>query len=197
MDSRAGNPLTAACAAAAVSGRVTDDAGKPLADVEVRIDGVTAGPGGRYDSPGDTPLKTDANGRFHTDHLPVGNATVWVRKTGYCRPGLGLAIAMPKNDIELTMVKAGRIVVTVDFTGKNRPAGYIVQLAPEGGERVGSYGGSGNINAQNQMIFDNVPPGRYVVHGQPNPGAANQQTDPVPIEVPGGQTTEVTLHAKG
>ena len=29
--------------------------------------------------------------------------------------------------------------------------------------------GSGNIDAKNQIAFENVPPGRYVLRGQPNP----------------------------
>ena len=181
---------------ASVSGRITDDAGRPLAGVEVRIDDITTVTGAGYPSPRDTTLRTGADGRFRTDRLPVGKATIWLSKPGYCRPGLGQPITTPKNDIALTMMKAGRIRVTVDFAGKKRPAGYIVQLAPEGGERIGSYGGSGNINAQNQIAFDNVPPGRYVIQSQPNPGALNQQTEPRNIEVQGGQTTEVTLRAK-
>ena len=39
------------------------------------------------------------------------------------------------------MMKAASVRVTVDFTGRERPAGYIVSIAPEGGEVVGSYGG--------------------------------------------------------
>jgi len=50
------------------------------------------------------------------------------------------------------------VQVTVDFTGKERPGGYIVSITPEGGNVVGSYGGSGNIDAKNQIAFTDVPP---------------------------------------
>jgi hypothetical protein len=181
---------------ASVAGRVTDDAGKPLADVEVRIGDVTAEPGGRYESPQGYTCKTDADGRFRTDLVPVGRASIWVHKPGYCRPGLGQPIATPKEDVELRMTQAGRIVVTVDFTGRERPGGYIVNIEPEGGSAVGKYGGSGNINAKNQIAFENVPPGRYVLRGQPNPSSGDQRTEPVTIDLKGGQTSEVKLQAK-
>jgi hypothetical protein len=181
---------------AAVAGRVSDDAGKPLADVEVRIQDVTTGDGVRYESALDETVKTGADGLFRTERIARGRATLWVYREGYCRPGLGEAIPTPKEDVALTMVQAGRVVVTVDFTGKERPTGYIVSMAPEGGEAVGKYGGSGQINGQNQMTFDNVPPARYVLRGRPNPGSDAQQTDLVTIDLKGGQTAEVKLSAK-
>jgi hypothetical protein len=178
-----------------VTGRVTDDAGQPLADVEVRLADVTTD-GGRYESPLGSSFKTDKNGRFRADEVPIGKATIWVHKPGYTHPGLGPPITTPKDDVELKMIKSARIEVTVDFTGKERPEGYMVQLASEGGDKVGTYGGSGNINAKNQMIFENVPPGRYVLSGRPNPGSDKQQTEPVTIDLKGGQTAKVTLNAK-
>ena len=126
----------------------------------------------------------------------MGTATIWVHKPGYCRPGLGLPIATPKGDVELQMMKSASVRVTVDFTGKERPEGYMVSIEPEGGEVVGSYGGSGNIDAKNQMTFEIVPPGRYVLRGRPNPGSDDEQTEPVTVDLKGGQASEVTLKAK-
>ena len=126
----------------------------------------------------------------------MGKATVWLHKPGYCRPGLGQPITTPKDDVELKMMKSASVRVTVDFTGKERPDGYMVKIEPEGGEAVGKYGGSGNIDAKNQMSFENVPPGRYVLRGQPNPGSSDEQTEPVTVDLKGGQASEVTLKAK-
>jgi hypothetical protein len=94
------------------------------------------------------------------------------------------------------MIKAGRILVTVNFTGKERPAGYMVRIEPEGGESVGKYGGSGDISDKNQIAFDKVPPGRYILRGQPNPSSGDQQTEPVKIDLKSGETAEVKLGAK-
>jgi hypothetical protein len=179
-----------------ITGRVTDDAGQPLADVAVQIGNVTVSSGGGYGSPLPSSFKTGADGRFRAEQIPVGRATIWLHKPGYCRPGLGREITTPADGIELTMLKAARVVVTVDFTGKKRPAGYMVSIEPQGGEAVGKYGGSGDINAQNQMTFDNVPPDRYVIYGRPNPSSGNQETERVSIDLKGGKTAEVKLRAK-
>lgn len=181
---------------APVSGHVTDEAGKPLTDVEVRLADVVSDVDGRYESPHEYVSKTDADGAFQLDQVPAGGATIWLRKSGYCRPGLGEPITTPTKDASLNMVKSARVRVTVDFAGTVRPEGYIVQMEPEGGAAVGKWSGSGNIDAKNQISFDDVPPGRYVLHGQPNPSTGNQQTEPLTIDLKGGQMTKVTLSAK-
>jgi hypothetical protein len=181
---------------ATASGRVVDETGKPLPGVDVRIGDVVTEAGGGYDSARDSTIKTDKDGRFKADQLPVGRATIWVHKPGYCRPGLGEPITTPKMDIELRMMKAARVVVTVDFTGTQRPEAYIVQITPEGGDRIGTFGGTGHINDKNQIAFENVPPGRYVFQGRPNPSTEGQETDAVTVELKGGQTAEVKLNAK-
>jgi hypothetical protein len=152
--------------------------------------------GERYESALLDAIKTDAAGRFRSDQVPVGKATVWIHKPGYCRSGLGLPITTPKEDVELSMIRAARVVVTVDFTGKERPPAYIVHMEPEGGEAVGKYGGSGHINDKNQITFDDVPPARYVLRGNPNPSSGDQRTEAVTVELKGGKTAEVTLNAK-
>ena len=50
--SPAGSPTTCGLARSApVSGRVIDEDGKPMADVDVRLGNVQAASGGRYQSP--------------------------------------------------------------------------------------------------------------------------------------------------
>ncbi len=179
-----------------VSGRVTDVAGQPIADVEVRVQDVVSDADGRYESPSEFTYKTDADGRFHTDQIPAGKGTVWIHKPGYCRPGLGLPITMPVADVDLKMMKSAQVQVTVDFSKTKRPQGYIVEIEPEGGNKVGSWGGSGNINDKNEISFNDVPPGRYTLHGQPNPSSANKHTAPITVDLKGGETKEITITAK-
>ena len=124
--------------AAPVSGHVSDDAGKPLEGVEVRLSDVVPEVADGMNPLTSLRFKTDAQGRFHTDQVPAGTATVWVHKKDYCRPGLGQPIKIPANDVALTMVRSARILVTVDFAGATRPEGYIVEIAPEGGNAFGS-----------------------------------------------------------
>jgi Carboxypeptidase regulatory-like domain len=182
---------------APVSGRITDDSGSPLAEVEVRIQDVASDVGGRYESPDGYSCRTGVDGRFHADRVPTGRATIWIHKHGYCRPGLGVPITTPAKDVELAMLRSAGIRVVVEFAGAARPAGYIVKREPEGGEAVGKWSGSGNVDAENRIAFHDVPPGRYVLRGQPNPSSgASQQTAAMTIDLKGGQTLGVTLRAR-
>ena len=181
---------------APVAGKVMDEAGKPLPDVDVRLDNVQPASGRRYETPGGYQFKTDDEGRFRAQLVPAGTATVWIHKAGYCRPGLGHPITTPKLDLELQMMKSASVQVTIIFNGKARPGGYMVSIKPEGGEVVGSYGGSGNIDAQDRMTFENVPPGKYFLQGRPNPGSDGEQTELIAIELKGGQVLQIRLKAK-
>jgi hypothetical protein len=70
-----------------------------------------------------------------------------------------------------------------------------VKIEPEGGEAVGKYGGSGQIDRKNQFRFENVPPGRYVLSGHPNPSSGDQSSEILTIDLKGGQAAEVILKA--
>jgi hypothetical protein len=94
------------------------------------------------------------------------------------------------------MVKAAQAKITIDFGDSTRPEGYIVSIEPEGGAAIGTWGGSSNLDPANQVIFSDVPPGRYVIQGRPNPSNGQDQTKPLTIELVGGKTTEVTLMAQ-
>ncbi|AMV40146.1 carboxypeptidase-like regulatory domain-containing protein [Planctomyces sp. SH-PL62] len=181
---------------APVSGRVIDEDAKPLADVDVRFGNVQAASGGRYASPSAYEFKTDADGRFQAEPIPAGTATIWVHKPGYYGLGLGHPVKSPEANVEIRMKRAGGIRVTVDFAGKKRAGDYVVKLSPEGGDVVGSYGGSGNIDAKDQMYFAILPPGRYVLTGRPNPGSESEETEPVTIDVKAGPAAEITLKAR-
>jgi hypothetical protein len=109
---------------------------------------------------------------------------------------LGPSITTPNDDVALVMTRSAQVRVTVDFTATARPESYLVEIEPKGGSTVGSWGGSAHIDANNCFTFSDVPPGSYVLTGRPNPGSEREQTKPVTVELQGGQTTEVTLHAQ-
>jgi hypothetical protein len=182
--------------ATTVTGRVTDSNDQPLADVDVELHDVTSAPGGRYQSPFGYSTKTGADGKFHLDNVPVGTASLHLRKSGFCRPGLSPSISTPAKDVALRMTKSARLVVAVDFTAADRPETYIVSIEQEGGPAVGKWGGSAQIDAKNRRVFENVPPGTYVIHGHPNPTTDGQRTDPVTVELEGGKTSHVSLLAR-
>jgi hypothetical protein len=47
-------------------------------------------------------------------------------------------------------------------------------------------------------VYADVPPGRYVIQGHPNPYSTtgHEQTTPITIELKGGQSAEILLSAK-
>ncbi len=94
------------------------------------------------------------------------------------------------------MSEAARVRVTVDFAGTDRPGEYLVHIEPDGGEAVGKWSGSGAIDADGGIAFEGIPPGRYVLRGQPNPTTEDRVTEPVAIDLEGGRTAEVRLHAR-
>jgi hypothetical protein len=178
-----------------VSGRVADDAGKPLADVDVRLIDI-ASHGEDYKTSDDFQTKTGIDGSFHFEQVPIATARLMVNKSGYCRPGLGPTINVPAKDVALAMTTSAQVHVTVDFKSTKRPESYIVELTPEGGNAIGKWSGSGNINTENKISFENVPPGKYVLLGHPNPSSGNERTKPMMIELKGGATEEIQLTAK-
>ena len=180
----------------AVSGRVVDSRGGPLAEATVRIDNVDVKNVGGYEIPDESIAKTDAEGRFSFVSIPISTATVRVYKPDYVRPGLGLTIEVPASNLKLEMQAAAKVKVTVDFSVAKRDGQYLVHIEPEGGEKIGSWGGSGQIDANNIIAFENVPEGKYVVYGRPNPGSTNQNTDKMTINLKGGETSDVTLTAR-
>lgn len=180
-----------------VSGRVTDEEDRPLAGVQVRLDDMVVGSGGLYETPGGLSFETDDAGRFESFEVPSGTARVWVFKEGYCRPGLGMPVTTPALNVQLTMLRSSEVQVVVDFSQTTRPEGYIVEIAQEqGAGQAGSWGGSGNIDASGAISFKNVPPGRYVLFGRPNPGGAQDETERQTVDLVGGKVTEVVLKAK-
>ena len=171
---------------ATVSGRVVDESQKPLADAEIKlIDFENLGE--NYQTAEDFRTTTDAEGRFHFDNVPTASANVMLHKKGYVLPGLGPTIKTPAADVVLTMKQSAQLHVTVDFTGSKRSESYIVELEPEGGNVVGSWGGSSQIDDKNQVSFHDAPPGKYFLQGHPNPHQDKELSKRIPVELKGGE----------
>lgn len=182
--------------AAPVAGRVTDGDGKPLEGVEVRLADAGSNAEGRYESPENYAAKTDADGCFRVEQFPAGNARVIALKNGYCQLGLGPTVTAPTSEVSIRMAKAAEARVIVRFGDKKRPPEYLVSIEPEGGAAVGKWSGASQIDANNQALFKNVPPGRYVLQGKPNPSSVGDESEPVTVILKGGETTEASLIAK-
>ena len=177
----------------AVSGAVYDEVGSPLAGVKVQLDTMFMVDGVRYQSPRRFEQTTTADGKFHFQNVPKSQTTVSISKSGYARPGLAQKVDVPADGIDLTMFKSATVRIVVNFGQQRRPSGYLVKMEPEGGEVVGSYGGSATLPASNTYEFRDVPPGAYTFYGRPNPGSDDEETEHVTANLEGGETTTVTL----
>jgi hypothetical protein len=185
--------------AASLSGRVTDEAGRPVSDVTVRLANVVPqGSAGGYRVRNEVLCKTDKEGRLQSDHAPAGSARIELRKAGYVLPGLGPQVSLPAKNVLFKMERSAQVRVVVAFRGNQRSSGYLVEIEAEGGPAVGKWGGSASIDQQDQVVFANIPPGRYVIQGHPNPFSTSRdkRATPIIVELTGGQSAEVTLSAR-
>ena len=91
------------------------------------------------------------------------------------------------------MSKAAAIIVRVEFSRDRGKKEYIASLSPEGGDKVGSWGGSAKVNEENVVKFNGVPPGRYVLKVHPNPSREADQKKEQTIDLKGGEETTVVV----
>lgn len=180
---------------AQVHGTVVDGNGQPLAGVEVSLRDVVVGAATKYDMLTTTQTLTNAQGQFHLQGIAHGRGRLHTRLSGYIRPGLGMEIEFPANDIELTMTQSASITIHVTFPERRAETAYIVEMHPVGGEKVGSWGGSANLGQDDTVTFRDVPPGRYEVVGHPNPHSARQRTQALQVNLEGGKDLQVELEA--
>lgn len=178
-----------------VTGVVVDENQQPVAGATVRIDDLLGADGKGYSVPHGLETKSGARGEFTMDVVPSGSGKFRAYSDDYIFKGLGEVVPLTDEPVTVSVVKAGKLKVTVDFGDKGQTEPYIVEVAPEGGERVGSWGGSAQLQ-DGSFTFTHIPPGRYTLHARPNPGAAEQQTDDVTADIRGGETAEVTLKAR-
>ena len=70
-------------------------------------------------------------------------------------------INTPNEDVVLQMMKSAFVRVTVDFQGKDAPKNYIVNIEPEGGNVVGSWGAAGWCLSSIKQGIDEKVDGQY------------------------------------
>ena len=178
-----------------LSGRVVNEQGQPLSGVRVRLSGVTVGDTSAYKTPL-SESKTNADGYFEFPVAPKGKGTLTVYKTGLNGPPLGQKITIPEDGLTVKMTQAAEFTVKVHFANGKAAESYIVNVEPVGGNKVGTWGGSATLDENNSYHFNNVPPGSYNVVVRPNPGSSKSTTEPVKVELNGGESKTVEVKYK-
>jgi hypothetical protein len=175
-------------------GRVVDVDNRPLADVKVRLSNVVATNGLGYPPGGESTVTTDADGKFAFDALPQGIVQLACYREGYYYNPVLNVHDIDDSPLTLKMIRTGVVRIgVVDAQGQPITSRFVVELEPEGGSRVGSWGGSSNIGGDGTVTFKGVPPGRYVVWGKPNPGRADAKTEVHPVTVTGEDEHRIEL----
>ena len=183
---------------AGLSGTVTDLAGAPLADVNVRVSDPAGLDGLDYNGQpaflGGQKVVTDANGHFEFGELPRGSTRLFVWKDGYSRIGALDVFEVPgKAPIEVKMDRSGTVRGKVTTSVKMEPGQQImVSFQPEG-DPIGKWGGNATCNPDGTFEVKGVATGRYTVTAKLNPGSAGKHEATATIEVKPGETLEVEL----
>jgi protocatechuate 3,4-dioxygenase beta subunit len=184
--------------AVSVGGTVTDPDGRPLAGVKVRADSVTSIDGRGYEPPRRVEATTDEKGKFNLTGLPKGHAQLFAhaKNLSHIDP---LAVQTLPSEVTLRMTQTGDVRGKVlDPAGDpvGGPAGSVsISLTPEGGQAIGKWSGSMNVNPDGSYAFENVPPGKYLLSTNPL-ASLGKDPDAKPVEVKGGETAQVDVTHK-
>ncbi len=180
---------------AQVSGVVTDAEGKPIAGVKIHTSGVTAFNGRGYPCANEGQVMTDAEGRFTFSGMPRGHTQLWAHADGLHQVEVLKAYESPSDNIKITMAATGNVHGKVlDKTGKPAANGDV-SIWPEGGSKVGTWGGGSKLKDDGTFAFENVPPGKYFISA--NAGDQyDKNAKPMLIEVKPGETVSVELTQK-
>ena len=151
-----GQDFTATAEDASIRGRIVDDDGTPIADVNVWARPSTGYPGPGSETPRITAI-TNTNGEYILGGLADGSYSVYVAKTNCAFTPASRTVTVPPNRTEQnftatcvnTYTISGRVV---DTTG-NGVAGVTIS----DGTRYATTDGNGNY------ILHDVPPGSYTL----------------------------------
>lgn len=175
-------------------GRVLDLKGKPLAKVKVRVDTTIAIDGRGYPCGRINELQevlTDADGRFTLTGLPRGQAMITLWADNLYQLNMIKMYEIPTAKLTLTMTGTGVIRGKVSAANGTLRDGNV-SVWPEGGNRVGTWGGGMNVKEDGSFQFDNVPPGKYLISADPA-AQFDKRKKATAIEVKAGETVEVEL----
>ena len=147
-----------------ITGVVTDDKGTPLKDVGVSAHDFVAPDGTEYGHRGDSPVLTDAQGRFEIPDLPKGFVRIRCRFEGLRQANsIFQRHRIPSKQLRLTMSATGIVRgKVVDKNGKAVTGDVHVHIRCPG-EQVGKWGGSAKCKDDGGFEFKGAPPVEYFV----------------------------------
>jgi len=193
--------------AASLKGTATDEEGYPLNGVEVRTRAILGIDGLGYQCADEPRAVTDEQGRFELAPLPEGFVAIRGRSPGMhqirIQPDEDLLDVPAKRwpgrkDREVRIIMGGTGDVcgkVLGMDGLPPTRKFIVQLMPEGGHKIGSWGGTARCRKGGHFEFNGVPPGKYELTARPNPGRTRDASAPQKITVEAGKACQVEIRS--
>lgn len=181
-----------------ITGIVTDAKGTALKDVGVSADDFVGPDGNEYRHQADSPVLTDAQGRFEIPDLPKGFARFRCRAEGLRQAdSIFEMYPIPSAPIKLTMTGTGVIRgKVVAENGKAVPSEIHVHIRPPG-EQIGKWGGSARCKEDGAFEFRGVPPGEYLVGTDFQLMTKGDRTNAKLVQVEAGKTYDIeVLHVE-
>ncbi len=189
-------------------GQVLDTSGNPVPGIAVSTTGTWGIDGLSYACSPNPTATTDAAGRFELQSLPHGVAALRCRAPGLYQKSINAKLFPVGTEpwekpVEAAIVVEGMgsvrgTVVGLDGEPPQRP--FIVEIEPEGGGGIGTWGGSMTCRKDGSFEFRTMPPGNYVIIAKPNPMREGEATKPKPVTVTVGGVVKVHIvsrHAHG
>jgi hypothetical protein len=182
-----------------LAGAVLGPSDKPLPGVRVIAADIVAADGAGYALAGKPELTTDPQGRFTLAGLPAGSCRMITFDKTHHRVDPLKRENVPATDVVIRMADTGNVRGKLSRDGGAPTDGpYMASITPEGGNKIGSWGGSTTVEADGTFKFENVPPGKYTVTARPNPGPVLKGKDPNArdVVVKAGETLDVEIKLK-
>lgn len=173
---------------------MTDAKGAPLQGVGVQAGDFVGFDGNEYRRQADSPVLTDAQGRFEISDLPKGFVSIRCRAEGlHQADSIFQMYTVPSKQIRLTMTGTGIIRgKVVDADGKV-PAGEIhIHIRPPG-EQIGKWGGSAKCKEDGSFEFTGVPAGEYLVGTDFTLMTEGDKTNAKVVLVEAGKTYDIEV----
>ena len=177
-----------------IKGIVVDTEGSTLEGVSVSARDFIGADGNEYPLLEESPVVTNAQGKFEILDLPKGFASLRCRAEGlHQADSIFEMYPVPSKEIKLTVSGTGTIRGKVLGRNGKPPVGDIhIHIRPPG-EQIGKWGGSARCKEDGSFEFSGVPPGKYLIGADISLATEGDRTNAKLVLVEAGKTYDIEI----